>query len=52
MMSLDDWNAWQETLTLLSNPPMAQKLEQGMQEFDHHHHITAKTEKDLKSLEQ
>lgn len=52
MMSLDDWNAWQETFTLLANPHMAQKLEQGMEEFDNNRNIIRKSQADLKSLEQ
>lgn len=52
MMSLDDWNAWQETFTLLSNPHMAQKLEQGIEEFNNNRNIIRKSQEDLKSLEQ
>lgn len=52
MMALEDWNAWQETFALLSNPHMAQKLEQGIEEFNNHHNIVEKTEEDLKSFEQ
>lgn len=52
MMSLDDWNAWQETFTLLSNPHMAQKLEQGIEEFNNNRNIVQKSQEDLKSLEQ
>ena len=52
MMSLDDWNAWQETFALLSNPHMAQKLEQGIAEFNNNLNIIQKSQEDLKSLEQ
>lgn len=52
MMSLDDWNAWQETFTLLSNPHMAQKLQQGIEEFDNNRNIIRKSQEDLKSQEQ
>ena len=50
MMSLDDWNAWQETFTLLSNPHMAQKLEQGIEEFNNTYNIIRKSQEDLKTL--
>lgn len=51
MMPLDDWNAWQETFALLSNPHMAQKLQEGIEEFDTQHKVVEKTEDDLKSFE-
>ncbi len=51
MMSLDDWNAWQETFTLLSNPHMAQKLKEGIEEFEKQRGIVKKTDKELKSFE-
>ncbi len=52
MMSLDDWNAWQETFTLLSNPHMAEKLQQGIEEFHNNRAIIWKSQEDFKSLEQ
>lgn len=51
MMSLDDWNAWQETFALLSNPHMAQKLKEGIKEFENQRNIVKKTDKELKSFE-
>lgn len=51
MMSLDDWNAWQETFTLLSNPHMAKKLKEGIEEFENKRGIVEKTDKELKSFE-
>ena len=52
MMPLEDWNAGQETFTVLSNPHMAQKLEQGIEEFNNNRNLIRKTQEDLKSLEQ
>lgn len=52
MMPLEDWNAWQETFTILSNPHMAQKLEQGIEEFNNNRNIIRKPQEDLKSQEQ
>ena len=47
MMSLDDWNAWQETFALLSNPHMAQKLEQGIAEFNNNLNTVSYTHLDV-----
>ena len=52
MLPLEDWNAWQETFTILSNPHMAQKLEQGIEEFNNNRNIIRKPQDDLKSQEQ
>ncbi len=52
MMSLEDWNAWQETFALLSNPHMAQKLAQGIAEFENHRNIVRKSLDDLTAMEQ
>ena len=34
MMSLDDWNSWQETMYLLRNPANAERLLQAIGDFD------------------
>jgi len=34
MMSLDDWNAWQETIYLLQNPSNAERLLESIADFD------------------
>jgi len=34
MMSLDDWNSWQETMYLLRNPANSERLLQAIQDFD------------------
>ena len=34
MMSLDDWNAWQETMYLLRNPANAERLLEAVEDFD------------------
>ena len=34
MMSLDDWNAWQETMYLLRSPANAERLLQATRDFD------------------
>lgn len=52
MISLDDWNAWQETFALLANTHMAQKLEQGIEEFNNNRNIIRKLQEDLRAFEQ
>ncbi|MCA9838716.1 MAG: type II toxin-antitoxin system prevent-host-death family antitoxin [Trueperaceae bacterium] len=34
MMSLEDWNAWQETMYLLRNPANAERLLTAIQDFE------------------
>ncbi len=51
MMPLEDWQAWQETFTLLSNPHMAQKLAQGIEEFENNRNIVRESLKDLTESE-
>jgi antitoxin YefM len=34
MMSLDDWNAWQETMYLLRSPANAKRLLKATQDFE------------------
>lgn len=34
MMSLDDWNAWQETMYLLRSPANAERLLSATRDFD------------------
>ena len=34
MMSLDDWNAWQETMYLLRSPANAERLLRATRDFD------------------
>lgn len=34
MMSLDDWNAWQETMYLLRSPANAERLLEAVRDFD------------------
>ena len=35
MVSLEDWNAMEETMHLLSNPKNAERLRQAIDQFDH-----------------
>ena len=34
MMSLDDWNAWQETMVLLRSPANAERLLEVTRDFE------------------
>ena len=40
MMSLDDWNAWQETMYLLRSPANAERLLQATRDFDEGKNLT------------
>ncbi len=42
MMSLDDWNAWQETMYLLRSPANAERLLEATQDFDKGNNIIVK----------
>ena len=42
MMSLDDWNSWQETMYLLRNPTNAERLLQAIGDFDQDNNLLDK----------
>lgn len=42
MMSLDDWNAWQETMYLLRSPANAERLLKAVQDFDEDKNLVTK----------
>ena len=42
MMSLDDWNAWQETMYLLRSPANAERLLKATQDFDEGKNLVTK----------
>jgi antitoxin YefM len=42
MMSLDDWNAWQETMYLLRSPANAERLLNAIQDFEIGENLVAK----------
>ncbi len=42
MMSLDDWNAWQETMYLLRSPANAERLLKATQDFDKGNNLIVK----------
>ncbi|MEM7735294.1 MAG: type II toxin-antitoxin system prevent-host-death family antitoxin [Deinococcota bacterium] len=42
MMSLDDWNAWQETMYLLRNPVNAARLLGAVRDFDKGEHLVTR----------
>ena len=42
MMSLDDWNAWQETMYLLRSPSNAERLLKATQDFDEDKNLVTK----------
>ena len=42
MMSLDDWNAWQETMYLLRNPANAERLLGAIQDFEDNNNLIVK----------
>lgn len=42
MMSLDDWNAWQETMYLLRSPANAERLLTATQDFDERQNLITK----------
>ncbi len=42
MMSLDDWNAWQETMYLLRNPANAERLLGAIRDFDEGKNLVSK----------
>jgi len=42
MMSLEDWNAWQETMYLLRSPANAERLLQATRDFDEGENLVAK----------
>ena len=42
MMSLDDWNAWQETMYLLRSPANAERLLQATRDFDERKNLVVK----------
>ena len=42
MMSLDDWNAWQETMYLLRSPANAERLLQATRDFDERRNLIVK----------
>jgi len=42
MMSLDDWNAWQETMYLLRSPANAEQLLNAISDFDKGKNIVVK----------
>lgn len=43
MMSLDDWNAWQETMYLLRSPANAERLLRATDDFDKGNNLVTKT---------
>ena len=43
MMSLDDWNAWQETMYLLRSPANAERLLRATDDFDKGKNLMTKT---------
>ena len=42
MMSLEDWNAWQETLYLLRSPANAERLLSATRDFDERKNLVVK----------
>lgn len=42
MMSLDDWNAWQETMYLLRSPANAERLLGAIRDFDEGKNLVTK----------
>ena len=42
MMSLDDWNAWQETMYLLRSPANAERLLEATGDFDENKKLITK----------
>lgn len=42
MMSLDDWNAWQETMYLLRSPANAERLLEATKDFDKGNNLIVK----------
>lgn len=42
MMSLDDWNAWQETIYLLRSPANAERLLEAARDFDKRKNLVVK----------
>ena len=42
MMSLDDWNAWQETMYLLRSPANAERLLQATRDFEEGSNLVVK----------
>ena len=42
MMSLEDWNAWQETMYLLRSPANAERLLQATRDFDEGENLITK----------
>lgn len=42
MMSLDDWNAWQETMYLLRSPANAERLLNAIQDFETGENLVAR----------
>lgn len=43
MMSLEDWNAWQETMYLLRSPANAERLLRATSDFDEGKNLITKT---------
>ena len=43
MISLDDWNAWQETMYLLRNPVNAERLLEATRDFDKRENFVVKS---------
>ena len=42
MMSLEDWNAWQETMYLLRSPANAERLLGAIRDFDENENLIVK----------
>ena len=42
MMSLEDWNAWQETMYLLRSPANAERLLHAVRDFDEGENLVTK----------
>ena len=42
MMSLEDWNAWQETMYLLRSPANAERLLSAIRDFDEGENLITK----------
>jgi antitoxin YefM len=42
MLSLDDWNAWQETMYLLRSPANAERLLKATRDFDEGENLVVK----------
>ncbi len=43
MMSLDDWNAWQETVYLLRSPANAERVLEATRDFDKRENLVVKS---------